>query len=83
MALKVTPSDLDRFARQVGRAAEEAAELKNHCGKHTGIGISDQGLLNLFLTTHAATVQTVNAALDRVRQVLESARDGRPYGQFH
>ncbi|MEV3861037.1 type VII secretion target [Streptomyces sp. NPDC050095] len=73
MTLKVTPSDLDGYARQIGRAAGDATEFKSHCNKYTGIEVSDQGLLNLFLTTHTATVQTVNSALDRLQEVLSGA----------
>ncbi|MET7483184.1 hypothetical protein [Streptomyces sp. NPDC005538] len=73
MNLRVNPWDLSGYARQIGRAADDAADFKSHCTKYTGVAVSDQGLLNLFLTTHTATVKTVNLAMDRLQEVLRAA----------
>ncbi|MFE1952958.1 MULTISPECIES: hypothetical protein [Streptomyces] len=73
MNLKVTPSDLEGYARQLGRAAEDAVAFKNHCGRHTTVGASNEGLINLVLTTHTATVQQVNSAFDKLQSILKAA----------
>ncbi|MFJ3899193.1 hypothetical protein [Streptomyces sp. NPDC090083] len=73
MNLRVDPWDLSGYARQIGRAAHDAADFKSHCTRYTRISASDQGLLSLFLTTHTSTVETVNRAMDRLQEVLKAA----------
>ncbi|MEV5613217.1 type VII secretion target [Streptomyces sp. NPDC052225] len=73
MHLKVTPSDLEGYGRQIGRAAEDVVAFKGHCSKYTRIGASSQGLINLALTTHAATVQEVTGAFDKLYDILTAA----------
>jgi hypothetical protein len=73
MNLRVSPWALSGYARQVGRAALDAADFKTHCTRYTDVDASDQGLLNLFLTTHTSTAKTVNLAMDRLWDVLGAA----------
>jgi hypothetical protein len=71
--LRVNPWDLSGYARQISRAAHDAADFKSRCTRYTGIGVSDQGVLSLFLSTHTSTVETVNRAMDRLQEVLRAA----------
>ncbi|MGX9888698.1 hypothetical protein [Streptomyces sp. NPDC002276] len=86
MNLRVSPWDLSGYARQISRAAHDAADFKSHCTRYTDIGVPDQGVLSLFLSTHMSTVETVNQAMDRLQEVLSAAsseleRDKKYYMQ--
>ena len=72
MGFDVEHADLDAYAKQIGRAAEDFEQAKRYCHAHSDIGVSDQGLLNLFFTTHTATVQTVSQALGKTQTILRS-----------
>ena len=71
--LRVNPWDLSGYARQISRAALDAADFKSHCTRYTNIGVWDQGVLSLLLSTHTSTVETVNLAMDRLQEVLSAA----------
>ncbi|MGP4002260.1 hypothetical protein [Streptomyces sp. 8N706] len=73
MGFDVQPTDLEAYAKQIGRAAEDLEQAKRYCGEHSDIGVSNEGLLNLFLTTHTATVQQVTATLMKTQEIVRSS----------
>ncbi|MFI7010681.1 type VII secretion target [Streptomyces sp. NPDC050145] len=73
MTLKVVPGDLKGYAKQVGRAADDAHEFRRHCDRYTGVDLEETGLIGLVAASHHTTVPQVEAALTRIRQVLDAA----------
>jgi hypothetical protein len=73
MGFQVKSDDLQAYSRQVGRASQDLEQMKRHCHQYSSVGVSNEGLLNLFLTTHTATVQQVSDALAKFQRVLDSA----------
>nr|WP_237536994.1 type VII secretion target [Streptomyces sp. SID5785] len=75
MTLRVTPDDLRGYGQQVGRTADDAHECRRYCDRHTSIPWEKTGLIGLIAATHFNTVSETNSALDRIREVLDAARD--------
>ncbi|MFE1952962.1 type VII secretion target [Streptomyces sp. NPDC059524] len=73
MTLRVTPSDLEGYARQVGRAHDDAVEFKRHCERFTRVGTSDVGILNHVTRAHAKAVTDVTSAMDQLVLILKGA----------
>lgn len=73
MGFDVEHADLESFAKQIARAAEDLEQAKRYCNSHSTVGVSDQGLINLFLTTHTATVQQVGDALTKAQEIVRQS----------
>ena len=70
MGFDVEHADLESYAKQIARAAEDLEQAKRYCNAHSAVGVSDQGLINLFLTTHTAAVQQVTEALAKAQEIV-------------
>lgn len=73
MGFRVQAGDLESYAVQVGRAADDIQQAKKYAQNNSDIGISNKGLLELIIGAHRATVETVNSAMTRIESVLRAA----------
>ncbi|MET8679862.1 type VII secretion target [Streptomyces sp. NPDC004647] len=73
MDFDVEHKDLDAFAEQIRRAAEDLEQAKRYCAEHSNIAVSNEGLISMCLTTHTATVQQVTNALKKTQEIVRSS----------
>lgn len=73
MYLRVTPSHLEGFARQVSRAADDAAEACGYVRKHASIKPMEQGLLTRMFDLHGHLAGTVTDTLARLQEILAAS----------
>jgi hypothetical protein len=74
MGFKVQADDLDSYAAQVGRAAEDIQQSRKYAQGNSGVGVSDQGLIELIIGAHRSVVDEVNSAMTRAESVLRAAK---------
>ncbi|GGZ67569.1 type VII secretion target [Streptomyces bluensis] len=73
MGFQVQAGDLDGYAAQVGRAADDVQQAKKYAQNNSDVGVSDQGLIELIIGAHRSVVDEVNAAMTRAESVLRAA----------
>ncbi|OAH14357.1 type VII secretion target [Streptomyces jeddahensis] len=73
MGFKVQAGDLESFADQVARAAEDVQQARKYAQENSDVGVSDQGLIELIIGAHRTVVDEVNSALTRAESVLRAA----------
>ncbi|MBT2421260.1 hypothetical protein J7F01_33890 [Streptomyces sp. ISL-22] len=73
MGFKVQADDLERYAAQVGRAAQDVQQARKYAQDNTGVGIFDQGLIELVIGAHRSVIDEVNCAMTRAESVLRAA----------
>ncbi|MFG2192539.1 hypothetical protein [Streptomyces sp. NPDC048639] len=61
------------YSKQIARAAEDLEQAKRYCGDNSEVGVSNEGLITLCLTTHTATVQQVTAALRTSQETVRAS----------
>jgi hypothetical protein len=73
MGFKVQGDDLESYATQIGRAAEDIQQARKYERDNTNVGVSDQGLIELIIGAHRSVVEEVNSAMTRAESVLRAA----------
>ncbi|WP_405723979.1 hypothetical protein OG607_16715 [Streptomyces sp. NBC_01537] len=86
MGFDVQPDDLDSYASQVGRAAEDFQHTRRYAQQHGNVAVSNDGLFGLIAGAHSGVLERVSAeiegfrvgvgGLDRVRDVVDGG-EGR------
>ena len=73
MGFEVHPDDLDSYAAQVGRAAEDFRHAGRYAQQNGHVAVSDDGLFGLIAGAHSGVVERVSAALTKAESVLRAA----------
>ncbi|MEV6173919.1 type VII secretion target [Streptomyces sp. NPDC051954] len=73
MGFKVQGADLESYAAQIGRAADDIQQARKYEQDNTDVGVSDQGLIELIIGAHRSVVEEVSAALTQAESVLRAA----------
>jgi hypothetical protein len=72
MSFRVVPDDLDGYARQLGRARDDAETAQRYLKEHGEMSSGEQGWLALLGDTHKSIV----AAVDRELAALDTLTAG-------
>ncbi|MEU8551072.1 WXG100 family type VII secretion target [Streptomyces roseoverticillatus] len=75
MDLKVEPGQLEAFARQVGRGAEDMREVLAYARRHTVLPPRAAGLYGETRILHDALRSDVLSAVKRMAEVLQSSSE--------
>ncbi|MEU4655659.1 type VII secretion target [Streptomyces sp. NPDC023723] len=73
MGFDVQPDDLDSFAAQVGRAAEDAQHAGRYAQQNGNVTVSNEGLFGLIAGAHGGVLERVTTALTQAESVLRGA----------
>ncbi len=73
MGFDVHPDDLDSYAAQVGRAAEDCRHAGRYAQQHGHVAVSDEGLFGLVAGAHSGVLERVSAALTKAESVLRGS----------
>ena len=73
MGFDVRPDDLDSYAAQVGRAAEDFQHVGRYAQQHGNVAVSNEGLFGLIAGAHSGVLERVSAALTKAESVLRAA----------
>ncbi|MPY63484.1 type VII secretion target [Streptomyces spongiae] len=73
MGFRVQANDLDSYASQVGRAADDIQQAGKYSQENSDVGVSNQGLIELIIGAHRSVVGEVNSAMTRAESVLRAA----------
>lgn len=76
MTFFVDPSIVERAARDIKNANDDAQEAKAYIVKHTDMPVQEQGLLSEFWPAHERLVNAMNDRLTRLVEVLRQSGDG-------
>ncbi|MBE1489026.1 hypothetical protein [Plantactinospora soyae] len=77
MSLAVQPDSLDGYARQVSRAAEDSAAVKDYLGGFpTPTGLDGGGLIYAIGSSHGEAMTAAIGATTRVSEVLGASETG-------
>ncbi|MEV5378734.1 MULTISPECIES: WXG100 family type VII secretion target [Actinomycetes] len=75
MDLRVEPGQLEAFARQVGRGAEDMREVLAYARRHTVLPPGAVGLYGETRVLHDALRSNVLSAVKRMAEVLQSSSE--------
>ncbi|MEU6098276.1 type VII secretion target [Streptomyces sp. NPDC047079] len=73
MGFDVHADDLDGYAAQVGRAAEDFQHAGRYAQQYGHVAFSDEGLIALLSGAHSSVLERVSAALTKAESVLRAA----------
>lgn len=76
MTLRVQPGELERFAGQLRRAADDAYDMLAHAERYTRMGFLDTGLFGLVAGHHEELRETVLGVLGQLTDVLKGSASG-------
>ncbi|MFC3572540.1 type VII secretion target [Streptomyces yaanensis] len=74
MGFDVHADDLDSYATQVGRAAEDFQHAGRYALQHGDVAVSNEGLFGLIAGAHGGVLERVSAALTKAESVLRAAQ---------
>jgi hypothetical protein len=74
MGFDVQADDLDRYAAQVGRAAEDVLRAKRYAQLNGKVAVSNEGLFGLIVGAHGRVFGRVDSALAKADSVLRAAQ---------
>lgn len=74
MSFKVEHEDLESFATQLGRVAEDAEQAKRYVGQHGKADVTNGLLIKLLGAPHAGVVQQVKDALQKVHEIAKGSQ---------
>jgi hypothetical protein len=74
MGFDVHPDDLDSYAAQVGRGAEDFQHAGRYAQQHSHVALSNEGLFGLIAEAHNGVVERVSAALTKAESVLRGSQ---------
>ncbi|GGX95080.1 type VII secretion target [Streptomyces hiroshimensis] len=75
MVLRVDPGQLEAFARQVGRGAEDMREVLAYARRHTVLPASAGGLFEEASLWHGPLRNDVLSALQRMAGILQGSAE--------
>jgi uncharacterized protein YukE len=73
MGFRVESGDLESYAVQVGRAADDIQSARKYAQDNSNVDVSNQGLIELLIGAHRSVVDTVNSAMTQAESVLRAA----------
>ncbi|MET9383155.1 type VII secretion target [Streptomyces sp. NPDC002928] len=73
MGFDVEPDDLDGYAAQVGRAADDFQHASRYAQQYGNVAISNEGLFGMITGAHNGVLERVSAALTKAESVLRAA----------
>ena len=73
MGFDVQPDDLDSYAAQVGRAADDSQHAGRYATQYGNVAVSNEGLFGLIAGAHNGVLERVNAALTKAESLLRAA----------
>ncbi|MBB5118441.1 hypothetical protein AF335_00305 [Streptomyces eurocidicus] len=76
MTLRVQPGELERFAGQLRRAADDAYDMLAHAERHTKIELLEEGAFGFVVGHHEELRETVLGALGHLADVLKGSAGG-------
>jgi hypothetical protein len=74
MGFEVRAGDLDGYATQVARAAEDMQAAGTYSQQHTAINVSNKGLIEYIVGAHRSVVGEVKSAMISAEAVLRAAQ---------
>lgn len=73
MGFDVQPDDLDSFADQAGRAADDSQHAGRYAQQYGNVAVSNEGLFGLVAGAHNGVLERVTTALTKAESVLRAA----------
>ncbi|MGI5458460.1 type VII secretion target [Streptomyces sp. CA-249302] len=73
MGFDVQPDDLDSYAAQVGRAAEDFQHAGRYAQQYGNVAMSNEGLFGMIAGAHGGVLERVSAALTKAESVVRAA----------